>query len=153
MEIIQSKDYRILAKLNEHVQNIHSELFPNLFKEHNLDEMTSFFKTVVENSNHLFLLVKDENEFVGYAWIEIKEYPESIFKKAYTSVYIHQISINSNKRNKGYGSFLIHKIASFAREHNVLRVELDYWSDNKMAKDFYEKLGFIKYREHVYLEV
>lgn len=153
MEILLTKDYRILAKLNEGVQNVHAELFPEFFKVHNIDEITEFFKSVVDKPEHFFLLVKDEEELVGYAWVEIKNIPEGPIKKAFRLAYVHQISINEGKRNKGYGSFLIHKIASFAREHNLSRVELDYWIDNKIARKFYEKLGFIKFREHVYMDI
>lgn len=153
MEMILTKDYGILAKLNEGVQNIHAEIYPEFFKIHNIDEVTQFFKEVVNKPNHLFLLVKDEDEFVGYAWIEIKNSLETPFKKAFSTLYIHQINIVDDKRNKGYGSFIIHKIVSFARDHHISRIELDYWTDNSIAKNFYEKLGFKKFREHVFMEI
>lgn len=153
MEIILTKDYRILAKLNGGVQNLHAELFPEFFKIHNIDEVTEFFKEVVNKPDHLFLLVKDEEEFVGYAWIEIKNSLENPFKKAFRTVYVHQINIVDGKRNNGYGSFIIHKIVSFARDHRITRIELDYWTDNSIAKNFYEKLGFKKFREHVFMEL
>lgn len=153
MEVIATRDYGILAKLNEGVQNLHAELFPNFFKVHDLVEMTEFFKNVVNKPDHHFFVVKDDEELVGYAWIEIKKIPEGPIKKAFSLGYVHQISINEGKRNKGYGSFLIHKIASFAREHNLSRIELDYWTDNINAKEFYEKLGFVKFREHVYMDI
>ncbi|PEJ57906.1 MULTISPECIES: GNAT family N-acetyltransferase [unclassified Bacillus (in: firmicutes)] len=153
MEIFATKDYGILAKLNEGVQNLHAELFPEFFKVHNLAEMTEFFKSVVDKPEHHFFIVKDVEELIGYAWIEVKDIPEGPIKKAFRLGYVHQISINEEKRNKGYGSFLIHKIASFARDHNLSRIELDYWIDNKNARSFYEKLGFVKFREHVYMDV
>ncbi|WP_088068670.1 GNAT family N-acetyltransferase [Gottfriedia luciferensis] len=153
MEIFVTKDYRILAKLNESVQNLHAELFPQFFKVHNLNEITEFFKNVVDKPEHHFFVVKDVEELVGYAWIEIKNIPEGPIKKADRLGYIHQISINEGKRNMGYGSFLIHKLASFARDHELSRVELDYWIDNKNASEFYERLGFVKFREHVYMEI
>ncbi|MET3196455.1 hypothetical protein [Gottfriedia sp. OAE603] len=43
MEMILTKDYGILAKLNESVQNLHAELFPEQFKIHNIKEVTEFF--------------------------------------------------------------------------------------------------------------
>lgn len=153
MEMILTKDYRILAKLNEGVQNLHAELFPEQFKIHNIDEVTEFFKEIVNKPNHMFLLIQDEDDFVGYAWIEMKHSLETPFKKAFRTVYVHQINIVEEKQNRGYGSFIIHKIASFARDQQMNRIELDYWTDNRIAKNFYEKLGFKQFREHVFMEI
>lgn len=44
-------------------------------------------------------------------------------------------------------------IYKLARELGIDRVELDYWLDNKTAKDFYEQQGFVKYREDVYKQL
>ncbi|MFH0070733.1 GNAT family N-acetyltransferase, partial [Peribacillus sp. NPDC056705] len=86
-------------------------------------------------------------------WIEIREYPENAFKKGYKSVYVHQISIEDTKRNKGYGSSLMEYIYEIANDRGINLIELDYWFENSVAKDFYKKQNFIKYREFVYKEL
>jgi diamine N-acetyltransferase len=153
MEITQTKDSNLVAKLNKPVHDLHYSLYPHYFKEYNYKAIKEEFKKLIEKKQFVFLLVEDNQQAVGYAWIEMKEYPESAFKKSYKVVYVHQISILSTQRKKGYATNLMNYIYNLAREQGIDRVELDYWLDNKTAKDFYDKQGFVEYREVVYKQI
>lgn len=153
MGIIQSKDYAIIAELNQHVHKVHVTLYPDYFKEYNFEVIRDFFKSIINNPNFIFLLLEEDDESFGYAWIEIKQYSENPFIKAYQSVFVHQISVSEVYRNKGYGSKLMDKIYEIAKSHGIQKIELDYWADNQMARDFYGKHGFAKYSEFVYKDL
>lgn len=153
MRISLTTDYEVVAKLNKFVQDIHTHLFPEYFKPYNYVEVKTFFKETINKPNLSFLLLEDQEEPVGYAWIEFKDYPESAFKKPYKSVYVHQISISEIHKNKGYGSRLLDEISTIAKVNGMNKIELDYWLDNKVAKDFYKKKEFIPYREVVYRDI
>lgn len=153
MQIIQTKDYEIIARLNQHVHKVHSALYPDYFKEYDFVSIRDFFKDIIDNPKFIFLLIEDNGENMGYVWIEIKQYTENPFVKAYRSVFVHQISMFEAHRNKGYGSRLMEQVYLLAREQGIQKIELDYWSDNKMAGGFYRKQGFIKYREFVYKDL
>lgn len=153
MKITRTRDSELVAKLNENVQNVHSDLYPSFFKPYNYEEIKDFFIKIIDNPEFIFLIAEDEGEPVGYAWIEIKTYPESVFKKSYQSVFLYQLSVSAEKMNKGYGTAFMNEIFTIARNHNVKRVELDYWIQNEQASSFYKKLGFEKYREFVYKEI
>jgi ribosomal protein S18 acetylase RimI-like enzyme len=45
------------------------------------------------------------------------------------------------------------EIYEIAKNKGIDWVELDYWLENKIANDFYKKLGFKKYREFVQIEI
>jgi diamine N-acetyltransferase len=153
MNIYQTKDYKKIAVLNEAVQKVHVEAYPDYFKEYKYEEIKEFFKDIIPEPHHIFLILEDEGEAIGYAWVETKHYPENPFKKAYSSLLVHQLSIDANARRKGYGSFFMKEIICFAKKFNLHKIELDYWRDNKMAKDFYQKQGFTIFREYVYKEI
>ncbi|KWW22334.1 GNAT family acetyltransferase [Peribacillus simplex] len=153
MKISQTKDFQLVAKLNEYVHGLHSNLYPAHFKEYNHENVKAGFKSLFQNERFIFLLVEDDGEAVGYAWIETREYPENPFKKAYKSVYVHQISIVDTKRNKGYGSSLMKRIEEIAIEKGIDVLELDYWSGNSVAKQFYQNQDFTKYREFVHKQL
>ncbi|OZM56776.1 GNAT family N-acetyltransferase [Lottiidibacillus patelloidae] len=153
MKINETKDYKIIGMLNKHVHTIHANLAPELVKPYDKENMTEFFKDVITKDKMTFLLVEEDDEPIGYAWIEEKEYAENIFKKGYKSLYVHQISINDKKRSSGYGTKLMEEIYQIARSKGLKRIELDYWSDNEKAKKFYEKQGFEKHREFVYKNI
>ncbi|WLR43208.1 GNAT family N-acetyltransferase [Bacillus carboniphilus] len=155
MNITQTTNYAVIAELNKPVHDLHFDLYPNYFKQYDEKKITTAFKKLVSNTNHIFLLLEDEKQNfpIGYAWVEIRNYPENPFKKGYHSLYVHQLNIIEAKRNKGYGSQLMEYIYSLAREKEIALVELDYWVKNGVAKNFYKKHGFIKYREFVYKEI
>jgi ribosomal protein S18 acetylase RimI-like enzyme len=153
MQIIQTKDYEIVAMLNQHVHKVHSALYPEHFKEYDFVAIRDFFKNIIDNPKFIFLLIEENGENLGYAWIEIKEYAENAFRKKYDSVYVHQISISESHRSMGYGSKLMEKIYEVAREKAIHKFELDYWTDNERVSDFYRKQGFVKYREFVYKDL
>ncbi|MFC7370294.1 GNAT family N-acetyltransferase [Fictibacillus iocasae] len=153
MIIKETKDAALIASLNKHVQDVHSEMNPVHFKPFKENEIRTFFESLIEKPAHKMIVIEVGEEPVGYAWIEFRHFPENAFKYAYDKLMIHQISINSEKRSRGYGTQLLDYIDDLAKERGITTVELDYWSDNLKAKRFYEKSGFIIQREFVYREV
>lgn len=153
MKVIRSKDYKLIAKLNRYVHDLHVRLYPEYFKPYDQESFTAFYKELIDQDNLIFLVLEDLFEPVGFAMVELKQYPETIFKKAYQSVYVHQISISDKKQNKGYGTMLMEEIETLATQKEIHRIELDYWSNNEIAKSFYKKNKFTIYREHVYRDL
>ncbi|KZZ83868.1 GNAT family N-acetyltransferase [Bacillus sp. SJS] len=153
MNITRTKDFELVAKLNRYVHDVHTALYPEYFKAYDYSEIRSFFQRIIETEEFIFLVLEEVGQPLGYAWIEIRNYPENAFKKAYRSVYVHQISIADHMRNQGYGSRLMEEVAEVAKSKGITKVELDYWFDNEAAKIFYRKNNFVKYREFVYMDL
>jgi diamine N-acetyltransferase len=153
MKISTTKDYETIGKLNKHVHNFHKNLAPDRIKPYNEDHMINFYKKMIDKENHTFLLLEDHGESIGFLWMEVKEYDENVFKYGYTSVYVHQISINENYRSGGYGTKLMEVVEEFASERNISKIELDYWAANSAGERFYERLGFHKHRVFVCKEL
>ncbi|QMV40035.1 GNAT family N-acetyltransferase [Cohnella cholangitidis] len=150
MQIDQTFESEVIAALNKDVHEVHVSLYPDYFKEYHFESVNVFFKKIISNPNFYFYVIKENETNLGYAWIEIKEYQENAFMKAYKSIFVHQLSISTEYRNKGLGVKLMDKINEVAKENNIRKIELDYWTDNEAAQRFYEKLGFKGYREFVY---
>ena len=153
MKIKRTKDYALIANLNQHVHDVHVAQYPEHFKPYNYDEIMPFYKNIIDKEDYIFLLIEDENAPIGYAWIELKHYAENPFKHARKFVYVHQISISSHVRSKGYGSMLMAEIETIAKENGITTIELDYWVNNEGAKRFYEKQQYNVYREFVYKNI
>ena len=66
---------------------------------------------------------------------------------SYRSVYVHQIGLDEDQKKKGYGTELMEEVYNIAKEHAIELVELEYWTGNKEAEQFYRKLNFEKSRE------
>ncbi|MDP1439690.1 GNAT family N-acetyltransferase [Priestia megaterium] len=153
MKISRTFDAGKIAKLNQSVHQLHVELYPQHFQTYDFHQVHEFFKKVMKDDRFIFLLGEDEGQHVGFAWLEIKQYSETVFKKAYESIYVHQINIAESYKNKGFGSSLMKGIYSIARTNDINTIELDYWNDNTIAESFYEKEGFVTYRKIAYKEL
>ncbi|MFP7737917.1 GNAT family N-acetyltransferase [Priestia aryabhattai] len=153
MKISRTFDADMIAKLNQSVHQLHVELYPQHFQKYDVHQINKFFKEMMEYDRFIFLLAKDEGQHVGFAWLELKQYSQTVFKKAYESIYVHQINIVEQHKNKGFGSDLMKEIYSIARKKDIHTIELDYWSDNTIAESFYEKEGFVAYRKMAYKEL
>lgn len=150
MKVSRTIDFELVAKLNKYVHDLHANLYPEYFKEYNFEGVKTFFQKIIDKEEFTFLLLEDDDLPLGYAWIEFRNYPDNAFKKPYKSIYVHQISISENQRKKGYGSKLMEEITEMAKANGINRIELDYWFNNEIAKNFYKKNDFVKYREFVY---
>lgn len=153
MKIKEVRDADTITKLVEPVQSLHAKLYPEDFKTYDFDSIKEFFVSIIDNPQFIFLVIEEEDQDVGYAWIEIKKYKGNAFKYPYTSIYVHQISINESQRGKGYGTKLMQKIEVIAKTYYAKKIELDYWFNNTNAKAFYKNKGFVVTREYVYKEV
>lgn len=153
MKITKTKDYKTIAKLNKTVQDVHAELFPEYFTPYRYEPIRDFFKKIIDDPKQIFLLAELDEDPVGYVWMTVRESTDSTFKRASKSLYIHQISVNQNSSNKGVGTKLITHIEQIAKDIGATKLELDYWIENTIAKDFYKKSGFVINREVVYKEL
>jgi diamine N-acetyltransferase len=153
MEIIKTQDYEAIAKLNKNVQDVHVELFPEYFTSYNYEPIRDFYKEIMKDPKQIFLLVEEDFNPIGYVWMTLRDSAETPFKKASRSLYIHQISIEKNSSNKGAGSKVIAYIEQLGKELGATKLELDYWIDNTIARNFYKKMGFVINREVVHKEM
>lgn len=153
MKVLRTSDYELIARLNQPVQDVHFSFFPKYFKAYNYEDIKSFFKGIINNENYIFLLLEDDQEYIGYAWVEMISKQDTVFKRAYQSVYIHQMSINKANRKQGYGEKMLEEVYAIAQEKEIDLIELDYWSLNSMAANFYKKHGFARYREYAYKDL
>ena len=95
----------------------------------------------LETRNHIFLLLEDDNKFVGFASYELNI--ESHKSK------IHKIYVLPETQGKGFGVLLLNEMENKAKEvqNDVLFLNVNRF--NK-AQYFYKKLGFkIAYEEDI----
>ena len=147
MQIIKTLDYGIIANLNKTVHDLHVHLYPEFFKPYDQELVLNYMKEMMKNPAFIFLLAIDETEKpVGYAWVELVNYPESQFNYAYSAIFIRQISVETSKKQQGYGSALMNTITRLGIDYGAKRIELDYWNANLEADRFYQKHEFVKDR-------
>ena len=147
MNIYQTYDFKTIATLSQSLHDMHAKLYPDFFKPYDYEAAEEFFKGIIKAGNFTFFVLTDHGEPLGYAWIETRTYPETPFSKALNSVYVHQLSVIETQRGKGYGSRLMKEIYTYAKNAKINLIELEYWTKNTRAKNFYQNQQFKQARE------
>lgn len=153
MKVIQTYDYELISKLNQEVQELHRQMYPEYFKEYNFEAVKQFFKQIMTKDTNFFYVVRDGDHDMGYVWMEKREHKENAFCNSYESIFLHHLNVLSAYRNAGVGKRLMETVYEVAESCEVKKIELDYWANNEVAKSFYETRGFKRYREFLYKDL
>lgn len=135
MQIIQTTYSEVIARLNKNVHDLHVSLYPHYFKDYQFETANEFFKTAIENPSNYFYVLEDNGQYLGYAWVELREYKGNVFMNSYKSVFIHQFSINKEHQKQGLGSQLMNKVYELAKKHGgTENLFLKIWYNNDIKK-------------------
>jgi len=140
--IVELKDANIITILNETVQKLHYEKYPEYFKAYDYQAIRKAIEELLTQDNWYSYVAYDDNKPIGYILFYVKEYKENPFRYSYKGIHIDQLSVIKEYQNKGIGSLLMKKAEDKGKENNVSQIELTYWEKNTEAKEFYDKKGF-----------
>lgn len=89
-----------------------------------------------ETPGHYFFYVYDKNVRVGKIWVEIR-------KRGEMEAYLWDIYIDVEYRGKGYGKESMKVMENFARDKGAVKISLNVFGYNKIARSLYDKVGYI----------
>ncbi len=150
MTITETKDFKRIAELNAHVQNLHATLYPEMFKPFNRIEIEKALENFLSDPNCYCYLVELNKVDIGSAVFFVKEAKENAFHYAIRTLYIDQISVLPEYQRTGVGKLLMLKAEQLAIEHSINKIELDHWSANTVAASYFRKNGYKLYRERLF---
>jgi len=148
MNIVKATKNEIpdIVSLNAHVQRIHHESHPEIFKPVSDDQsIHGFFDYLINQESNIFLVAYIDSVPIGYAWYAVEEKPDFPMKYSRKQVYIHQIAVHEGYRRQKVGKSLFSEIEKQAKEKGITHFELDSWSFNTEAHRFFNSLGFETY--------
>ncbi len=148
--IAETKDHRIIAELNEGVQNLHVELHPEMFKPFDQTEMEKALEVLLSDADCYCYIAKQNGVAIGYALFMIREAKENAFHYAIKTLYIDQISVLPKYQKTGAGKLLMKQAELVARENDISKIELDHWSANIVAASFFRNNGYKLYKERLF---
>ena len=106
-------------------------------------------KTELQEPGSVFFLAEKETEAVGYARMRASEKPEKL--EGNSALEIERLYADKKYIGKRVGSLLMSTCLQYAREHGADVIWLGVWEHNTRAIAFYEKCGFEKFSEHVFM--
>lgn len=148
-----SGDIPNLVMLNSQVQNLHVNLFPEVFKVTDARLMEEWFSDIFGSENTCVLIAVENETVLGYMTVRKLHKPEHLFKNETSCAYIDQVCIHHDHRRKGVFKALLEKAGEEAALWGMNRLELDVWTDNSVAVKSFEKSGFKAFNQKMSLSL
>ena len=142
VQLTPTKDYKLLARLNETVQTLHRQRYPEVFQEYSYQAVEKVFKKFLKSKGWQALAVTYQDEVLGYALFCERQVGDNPFRKGYRSLHLEQLSFLPAYQRRGLGHLVMKHLEKLALQKGFSQLELSYWEQNVEAGEFYQKLGF-----------
>jgi ribosomal protein S18 acetylase RimI-like enzyme len=107
------------------------------------------FENEFNESNTCTYLAWESNTIVGF--VRLRECDEVKTLLGTNTVELHRLYVLTTAQGKSVGRFLMEKALDWASKKKYEWMWLGVWEKNFKAQKFYEKWGFEKFSEHVFL--
>ena len=136
-------DLDTLARLNQIVQSVHAELYPDDFHATaDVNGVKALFAPRLAN----IAIAEIDGEAVGYIWCEVQTRPESPFTPAFRRLYVHHLSVLPDARRRGVAAALMAHADAHAEGEELDEIALSHWAANTSAQQFFAAQGFAPYQ-------
>lgn len=137
------KDYEELNRLVKEVHNLHVKNRPDVYLNSDTPLEYSYFKKLMKDENSKIIVVEDEKnkKLLGYSIVNIMNSKAISIVKDTKYLYIDDIMIESSKKLNGIGKVLFNYIKEVAMVNNIKSIQLNVWSFNHDAIEFYKHMG------------
>lgn len=153
IEIVNTNDAGLLARLNHDVQEIHHDIEPAIFKPFNQEAIEAFFQKILVNSSVMAFVAMVDEMPAGYMLLVETTTVENPFKYSCTTLHIDQICVESEFKGKGVGKALVDYAKQYAAERQIKRIEMNYWTQNHNSGEFFRSQGFKNFNERLFFDV
>ena len=145
-------DAKILAQLNGHVQHVHANALPNIYKPAIVDKHLISVYAERINSNEVGIYIAEvAGQPVGYIYSLVHRSPGNSFKYERDVLLVDEMSVNPEYYGSGVADRLMEAVKDFAKHHQISRIMLTVLDFNQRAQRFYEKQGFTSYSHRMQL--
>lgn len=151
--IKRTEDSDLLAKLNRDVHKIHHCIEPEIFKPYSIENMKSLFHDMLKDDSISAYVSYIEDTPAGYIILQKKVLEENHFRYSHSVLHIDQICVETEFKGQGVGKALVDFAKDLAKEQDIKRIEMNYWSKNTNSGEFFRSQGFSNYNERLSIEI
>lgn len=127
------KYMKLFSKLDEETN---FRLYEPGEKQITISEQEKEINQLINSDNSIIFVAEDENELVGY----LGAYGRNQNRIKHTVTI--GIAILQSHVGKGIGTMLFQELESWAKNHNIRRLELTVMENNPSGQALYKKMGF-----------
>jgi diamine N-acetyltransferase len=112
-----SADVGPIARLNQHVQQIHVAAEPGDFHPVIPQQAEPFFSDLLASPVNVILIAEAFDRPLGYVWAQDTQRGSNPLTRPVRSLYIHHIAVDPDKRQMGIGRALVLGVEEEASKH------------------------------------
>lgn len=143
----EEKDLDRVNELRRQVNQIHVNARPDVFKAGFCKELQDFAHVLLTGENSDILVAEREGVICGMACVDYVRKPETPYGMARDFYHIQEIAVDASYRRQGVAKELFEFIKEDAKKRLLNKIQLDVWSFNESAIEFYEAVGFHETRK------
>jgi len=147
------KDLVRVNELRKQVNDIHVEGRPDVFKPGFGRELQEHVYTIYNHENKNIIVVEREGIICGMACVDYVTRPESPFRFEQELYHVSEIAVDKAFQRQGIATEMFEFMKQDAKNRGIKTIELDVWSFNTEAKEFYDAVGFQCYRNFMEYEI
>lgn len=137
---MNEKDYESVQKLIQQGHELHYKNRPDIYNDI-YPFPHSYFKALLAEEDSLNYVYEENTKIIGLMIVSKKEVKKMPILSKRNFFYINDIVVDKDYRGKGIGKKLFKFIENLAKENGQDSVELNVWSFNEYAINFYKSLG------------
>ncbi len=146
-------DVEAVNALRRQVNDLHVAGMPAVFKDGFSEELRNYAYTFVTEPAKSLVVSERDGKIVGFAMLNRIVKGETPYTFARDFLDIDEFGVDESHRREGIGSEMIAFIREFAKESGFDRIELNMWTFNEGALEFYEAVGFTTYRRYMEMKI
>ncbi|NLA76561.1 MAG: GNAT family N-acetyltransferase [Clostridiales bacterium] len=140
-------DSERISELLAQIAALHRANRPDIFSDGEGKYNSRELKRILKNPEKPVLAAVDnKNVICGYAFCVLQKNKKTTLGRERKILYIDDLCVDEAARGRGIGTLLMDACMELARENCCDNVELNVWSFNKKAMEFYEKYGMTEHR-------
>ena len=141
-QLVTVSNLEVLLADSSYQEQISQLKFQAFSEEHESKEVVDRYvaEALKDPESHLYILLKD-GQVIGTCTVDLST----------NTNYLYGLAISELERGKGYGSYLAKSLVNQLIEQNDKEFQIAVEDSNVGAKSLYEKIGFVKQTQVVYL--
>lgn len=145
----EEKDLNRVNELRKQVNTMHVKGRPDIFKAGFGKELETYAHQLVQDEQSNILVAEHEGVICGMVCVRYVNEPETAYGMARNFCMIEEIAVDPQFQHQGIGRELFAFLKEDAKQRGMQKIELEVWSFNKHAIEFYEALGFQETRKYM----
>lgn len=147
-------DFEKLKPLYNELDELHRSNHPEIFVDNTIDIRTkNMIEEIIKNPEKELFIAEIKSEIVGLAECYTSySLNNPIFKKR-KWIQLNFIVVKQEYQMLNIGSLLLEKVKKWAKEREINEIELNVFSFNKSAIEFYNKKGFRDISKKMHLDI